>query len=154
MEGPVHGSALTAEEYMADTLAVVCAPGRPFTQGQTCLLYTSPGAARIPAKAGGHGLPHGADAVSYTHLDVYKRQISYMRIKKSPLSVLCARRAAGAHAASAGTQRDGRPPGVPPGGGSPPLIYFLSAPLSNGCPCRRECLPTLKLTIVLRLISH
>ena len=35
MEGPVHGSALTAEEYMADTLAVVCAPGRPFTQGQT-----------------------------------------------------------------------------------------------------------------------
>ena len=35
MEGPVHGSALTAAEYMADTLAVVCAPGRPFTQGQT-----------------------------------------------------------------------------------------------------------------------
>lgn len=35
MEGPVHGSVLTAEEYMADTLAVVCAPGRPFTQGQT-----------------------------------------------------------------------------------------------------------------------
>ena len=67
MEGPVHGSALTAEEYMADTLAVVCAPGRPFTPGQTVpldafrvqrFLLREKGSGAIRQRGRGRGL-HG-----------------------------------------------------------------------------------------------
>ena len=49
MEGPVHGSALTAEEYMADTLAVVCAPGRPFTQPSASSAFCCAKKAAAPA---------------------------------------------------------------------------------------------------------
>ena len=63
MEGPVHGSALTAEEYMADTLAVVCAPGRPFTQGQTVPLV----AVRVQHGRAGMGIHQHAGAGEFGH---------------------------------------------------------------------------------------
>ena len=52
MEGPVHGSALTAEEYMADTLAVVCAPAVPLRRARPCRWTPSASSAFCCAKKG------------------------------------------------------------------------------------------------------